>query len=197
MTDKKASIRVGRPRSTESQQAILEATWKLLKKITVRDLSIEGIAKEAGVGKTTIYRWWSSKTAVVVDALMVHVITEISFTESDNAQEALLKQVSSVVKALSGENGRIVAGIIAEGQTDKEALQDFRDRFLLPRREAAKEVIIQGIKTGEFDCNLDPELAMDILYGSIYCRLLLEHLPLDPEFSYSMPEMILKCLKKK
>ncbi len=165
MADKKAIIRVGRPRSTESQQAILDATWKLLKKITVRDLSIEGIAKEAGVGKTTIYRWWSSKTAVVVDAFMARLITDISFTASDNVQEALLKQVSLVVKALSGENGRIVAEIIAEGQTDKEALQNFRDRFLLPRREAAKEVIIQGIKTGEFNSNLDPELAMDILYG--------------------------------
>jgi AcrR family transcriptional regulator len=196
MADKKATIRTGRPRSIESQQAILDATWKLLKKISVRDLSIEGIAKEAGVGKTTIYRWWSSKTAVVVDAFMTRVITDICFRESDNAQEELLKQIASVAKALSGENGRIVAEIIAEGQTDKEALQDFRDRFLFPRREAAKQVIIQGIKTGEFNSNLDLELTMDILYGPIYYRLLLGHLPLNQEFSSLMPEMALKCLKK-
>jgi AcrR family transcriptional regulator len=196
MADKKATIRTGRPRSIESQQAILDATWKLLKKISVRDLSIEGIAKEAGVGKTTIYRWWPSKTAVVVDAFMTRVITDICFSESDNAQEELLKQIASLAKALSGENGRIVAEIIAEGQTDKEALQDFRDRFLFPRREAAKQVIIQGIKTGEFNSNLDLELAMDILYGPIYYRLLLGHLPLNQEFSSLMSEMALQCLKK-
>ncbi|GAA6621062.1 TetR/AcrR family transcriptional regulator [Scytonema sp. NUACC26] len=187
----------GRPRSVEAEQAILNATWKLLEEGTVRDLSIEAIAREAGVGKTTIYRWWPSKTAVVIDAFLAKVISEIPFPEESSAAQALLGQVISLVKAFSGDYGRIVAEIIAEGQGDKEALENFRKRFLLPRRLSARAIIEKGIQSGEFDPNLDPELAMDILYGPIYYRLLVGHLPLDEEFARSLPERALRCFLNK
>ena len=186
-------VSAGRPRSIESQQAILNATWKLLIEGKVRDLSIEAIAREAGVGKTTIYRWWSSKTAVVIDAFLAKVTSEIPFPEESSAAFVLKGQVTSLVKAFSGEYGRIVAEIIAEGGGDKEALNSFRERFLLPRRAIAQAVIETGIQNGEFDANLDPELAMDLLYGPIYYRLLVGHLPLDEEFAIALPERVLRC----
>ncbi|MBD2772739.1 TetR/AcrR family transcriptional regulator [Iningainema tapete] len=187
----------GRPRSVEAEQAILNATWKLLIEGTVRDLSIEAIARAAGVGKTTIYRWWQSKTAVVIDAFLAKVTNEIPFPDKSSATEALTEQVISLVKAYSGDYGRIVAEIIAEGQGDKEALENFRQRFLLPRRLAARAVIEKGIQSGEFDPNLDAELAMDILYGPIYYRLLIAHLPLNEEFALSLLERALRCFLKK
>lgn len=183
----------GRPRSVESQQAILNATWKLLMEGTVRDLSIEAIAREAGVGKTTIYRWWSSKTAVVIDAFLAKVTSEIPFPKEYKAAQALKGQVISLVKAFSGDYGRIVGEIIAEGRGDKEALKSFRERFLLPRRAIALAVIERGIQSGEFDPNLDPEMAMDILYGPIYYRLLVGHLPLDEKFAIALGERALRC----
>lgn len=195
MSEKKAPKCAGRPRSLQSQEAILCATWKLLETTTLRDLSIEAIAKQAGVGKTTIYRWWSSKTTVVIDAFMNKVTPEIPFLETRSATEALNAQVASIVKVFSGDYGQIVAEIIAEGQADNEALENFRDRFLLPRRQAARAIIQQGIDTGEFDQKLDPELAMDILYGPIYYRLLIEHLPLDEDFAVNLPERVLRCFQ--
>jgi hypothetical protein len=70
-----------------------------------------------------------------------------------------------------------------------------RDRFLYPRRAAAKAILQQGIENGEFDLNLDLELAIDILYGAIYFRLLVGHLPLDEQFSQKLPQWALKALK--
>jgi AcrR family transcriptional regulator len=195
MSQPPATKQIGRPRSEESKAAILATTWELLKTTSLRDLSIEAIARQSGVGKTTIYRWWPSKVAVVMDAFVENVLTVTSFPENLSATEAIAQQMTSLVQAFSGEYGRIVAQIIAEGQADPEALASYRDRFIYPRRAAAKIIIQQGIENGEFDPNLDPELAIDILYGAIYFRLLVGHLPLDRQFAQELPRWALKGLK--
>lgn len=198
MTDEiKPNKRSGRPRSEQSKEAILNTTWKLLQAGTVKDLSIEAIAREAGVGKTTIYRWWSSKAAVIVDAFMAQVEPEIPATEVESAIVALKEQITLFIKAFTGDNGRIVAEIIAEGQASSEALKSFRDRFILPRREAASSLIEKGIKLGEFDESLNPELALDVLYGSLYYRLMVGHLPIDDNFAQHLPDVVMKGLAKR
>ena len=186
---------IGRPRSEESKTAILDATWKLLKTTTLRDLSIEAIARESGVGKTTIYRWWSSKAAVVMDAFPEKVSPEIQFPKDVSATEALTSQMAALVKAFSGEYGRIVAQIIAEGQADPAVLASYRDRFLSARRAAAKAILQQGIESGEFNPDIDLELAIDILYGAIYLRLLVGHLPLDRQFARELSQQALKVVE--
>jgi AcrR family transcriptional regulator len=186
---------IGRPRSEESKAAILDATWELLKTTSLRDLSIEAIARTSGVGKTTIYRWWANKAAVVMDAFFEKLMPEIQFPQGVSATVAIAQQMASLVQAFSGEYGRIVAQIIAEGQADPEALASYRDRFIYPRRAATKVIIQQGIENGEFDPSLDPELAIDILYGTIYFRLLVAHLPLDRQFAEELPRWALKVLK--
>ncbi|MBE9168415.1 TetR/AcrR family transcriptional regulator [Pleurocapsales cyanobacterium LEGE 06147] len=187
--------RIGRPRSEESRAAILDATWKLLKTTTLRDLSIEAIARESGVGKTTIYRWWSNKAAVVMDAVLEKLSPEIQFPQGLSATETIRQQMMALIKAFSGEYGRIVAQMIAEGQACPETLERYRDRFLYPRRDAAKAIIQQGIESGEFDPHLDPELAIDILYGPIYFRLLVGHLPLNQQFADELPQWALRAIK--
>lgn len=197
MEETKPNKRSGRPRSEQSKEAILNTTWKLLQAGTVKDLSIEAIAREAGVGKTTIYRWWSSKAAVIVDAFMAQVESEIPATEAESAIVALKEQITLLIKAFTGENGRIVAEIIAEGQASSEALKSFRDRFILPRREAAKALIEKGILLGEFDESLNPELALDVSYGSLYYRLMVGHLPIDDDFAEHLPDIVMKGLAKR
>ncbi|NEZ64019.1 TetR/AcrR family transcriptional regulator [Leptolyngbyaceae cyanobacterium CCMR0082] len=190
------SASVGRPRSWESKQAILTAAWKLLQTYSVRKVSIEAVAREAGVGKTTIYRWWPSKAAVIVDAFLAQVEPSLPFPKTDTASASLALQMRQVVKILSGDVGRIVAQIIAEGQCDPEALGSFCDRFLKPRRNAARHIILQGIESGEFAPDIDPNLAMDILYGPIYYRLLVKHLPLDEAFAAALHKQAIVSILK-
>ncbi len=194
MPQTSASRQIGRPRSEESKAAILEATWQLLKTMTLRDLSIEAIARASGVGKTTIYRWWPSKAAVVMDAFSEKVSPEIQFPKNLSATAAIAKQMAALVKAFSGEYGRIVAQIIAAGQADPDVLASYRDRFLSPRRAAAKAIVQQGIESGEFNPDIDIELAIDILYGAIYFRLLVGHLPLDSQFARELSQQALKVV---
>ena len=186
---------MGRPRSVESERAILAAVWKLLQETSVRKISVEAIAREAGVGKTTIYRWWTSKAAVIVDAFLARVETALPFPEAGSSAERIRVQMTNLVKVFRGDVGRIVAQIIAEGQSDTEALDSFRERFLTPRRNAAQQVIEMGMESGEFDAKLDPALAMDMLYGPIYYRLLVQHLPSDEAFAEELTERALACLQ--
>src|SRR5690348_6191404 len=116
-------------RSETSRSAILQATIKLLEDTTVQRLSIEAIAKEAGVGKTTIYRWWPSKAAVVIDAFMEHHLVKTPIPQDVPVRDALITHLRSLIRQYRGPTGRLVAQIIAESQYDAQTLDDFRTRF--------------------------------------------------------------------
>ena len=81
--------RAGRPRSETTRRKILEATVHLLEDVTVQSLTIEAIAREAGVGKATIYRWWDSKALVVIDAFIEHHIVRTPMPRDLPPAEAL------------------------------------------------------------------------------------------------------------
>ena len=183
----------GRPRSEAARQAILGATRALLATTTIRELTIEAIAKKAGVGKTTIYRRWPSKVAVVIDAIEA-IVPRSRLIASKRVSEALQAQVRHLVEQYRGRYGRIVAELIAEGQADPAVLAAFRERFLLRRRAVARDLIEHGKATGEFDPHLDTDLACDIIYGPVYYRLLVAHLPLDDEFADALSQRVFMAL---
>ena len=119
----------GRARSEASRRAILNATLKLLEQQTVQQVTIESIAKKAGVGKATIYRWWASKASVVIDAFVQNHVVHTPMPKGVSAQEALTQHMRLLIEQYSGWPGRVVAQILAEGQADPEVLREFRERF--------------------------------------------------------------------
>jgi AcrR family transcriptional regulator len=183
----------GRPRSEAARQAILEATKSLLETTTVRDLTIEAIARKAGVGKTTIYRWWSSKAAVVIDTLEA-AVPHARLAECKSVTAALSEQVRLLIEQYRGPYGRIMAELIAEGQANPGLLAEFRERFLMRRRAVARDLIEHGKSIKEFDPNIDTDLVCDMIYGSIYYRLLIGHLPLDSAFAEALPKHVFGAL---
>jgi len=186
---------VGRPRSQAARQSILNATVRLLDQNCVQNLAIECIAREAGVGKATIYRWWPNKAAIVIDALFAAAVEKTYFEKSISAAEAISNHLSRFVAFLSGSQGRIVGQIIAEGQSDPSVLENFRQAFLMHRRAAVREILEHGIGQGEFGPDLDVELATDLIYGPVWYRLLAGHQPLDEAFAKSLAIMSIRALK--
>lgn len=156
---------------------------KLLEETTVQKLSIEAIAKEAGVGKTTIYRWWPSKAAVVIDAFMEHHLVNTPIPEDVPVREALRTHLRSLVRQYRSPAGRLVAQIIAESQYDPQTLADFRGRFWDGRRAAVTGLIKRGIRDGEIRDGLDAELVTELLYSPVYLRLLFGHRPLSEKYA--------------
>ena len=187
----------GRPRCQVARQAILDATVRLLEHVTLQNLAIECIAREAGVGKATIYRWWPNKAAIVIDAFFEEVVPRTTFEKAPTAAAAIQRQAARIVKVLNGRQGRIVAQIIAEGQSDPSVLDYFRGMFLRRRRAAAAEVIQAGIDSGEFIADLDIELAIDLIYGPMWYRLLVAHQPLDRAFAETLPRLATAAISRR
>lgn len=184
----------GRPRCQVARKAILEATARLLDRVSLQNLAIECIAREAGVGKATIYRWWPNKAAIAIDAFFEDVAPRSNFERAATAAETLQRQAARIVKILNGRQGRIVAQIIAEGQSDPSVLEYFRAMFLRNRRALATEIIRAGIDSGEFRSDLDVEVAIDLIYGPMWYRLLVGHQPLDRHFAETLPRLATAAL---
>lgn len=187
--------RQGRPRCPDAECSILKATMEMLRTMPAREISIEAIARKAKVGKTTIYRWWPNRAAILIDAFLYEVSTDLDYRPAATAEETLRRQLRAVVRWLSGHTGKIIADIICEGHADPGALEVYREKFLEPRRTAARELIEQGQQAGEFRKDVCPEVAIDLLYGPIYYRLLVGHLPLNAKYATALVDAAMQGLR--
>jgi AcrR family transcriptional regulator len=185
----------GRPRSEVSRTAILDATRRLMTHTSVRDLSIEAIAKKAEVGKTTIYRWWPNKVAVVIEAyaeqLDMHMLTAGNESPRDN----LIRQVERLVRQLRGKNGRIIADLLAEAQSDAKVLEQFNRFYMDARRASLRQTIVQGQKNADFSANLHSDMAVDMVLGPIILRLMSGEDAMDEDFANAYPEIAADALR--
>jgi AcrR family transcriptional regulator len=176
--------RRGRPRSVAaaSHDAILGAVYDLLHGKSVRDLTIEEVARQAGVGKPTIYKWWPSKAALVMAMLDERIVENVSAAGARNAEEAIRGLVTELVRRFNGFLGKVAVEILAEGQSEPGVLQEYRDRYLSKRRACASEVIERAQASGEFRKDIDPQVLIDMIFGPIYYRRLVRHQKLDERF---------------
>ncbi len=181
----------GRPRSEHARQAILRSTLKLLQHTGFPDLRIEAIAADAGVGKATVYRWWPSKGALVVDAFASGTEDKLHFPDTGSVYRDVSLQMNQFLGILHTRRGRIVAALLGAGQSDPELLEAFRERFLRPRRQEAYKTLRRGIERGELPENLDLDLVLDILYGAIYMRFLVRHDELNESYVKAVCQLVL------
>jgi AcrR family transcriptional regulator len=172
----------GRPRSQAARVSILRSALNLLGKNGFAELTIEEIAAEANVGKTTVYRWWPHKAALVADAFASGATRRLHFPDTGSVVADMSQQMRQLIKVFRGRQGRIVSAILAGGQSDKELISAFRERFLWPRRQEAYATLQRGIRRGELRKDIDKDLLLDSLYGPIYMRFLIRHDSLTADF---------------
>jgi AcrR family transcriptional regulator len=182
----------GRPRSPETQEKILKAAYEMLNEVGFMDLTIEGVAARAEVGKPTIYRRWKTKAALAMDAFLEAVNPEIAFSDTGSVIEDFRQQMYKIVKLMNSLKGEVLASVIGCGQSNEELIAAFRDNWLTPRRNEAKKVFQRGIARGELRENIDVEVAIDALYSPLFYRLLLKHQPLTEKFVNELVELVMK-----
>src|SRR5246127_1993310 len=186
--------RKGRPPSemAASHAAIMEAVYALLQKKSVRDLTIEEVAKRAKVGKPTLYKWWQTKATLVLAMLSERMARNLEKPTVLTAEESLRFRVRSLIGAFNGPFGKIVAGLIAESQSEPGVLQEFFDRWVSPRRTATIADLQRGKNAGELRSEAEPELLNDAIFGAIYYRMLLRSAPLSRRFGEELVEQVLR-----
>ncbi len=176
--------RRGRPRSEKARLAILEAAAELLLERGLSAVSMDAVAERAGVSKATIYRWWPTKETLALDALYNEWAAAQPPARSTGSLRgdllALLRPWSRL--ASSRPYGRVIAGLVTEAQMNPEFAEVYLARFVEPRRELARAVFRRAIERGEIPANTKVEVALDLLYGALYHRLLHGHAPLNDRF---------------
>jgi len=181
----------GRPRSEQARVSILRSTLKLLGKKGFSDLTIEDVAQRAAVGKATVYRWWPNKGALIADAFASSTTRKLRFPDTGSLYNDMSRQMRQLIRVFRSPRGRIVSAILAAGQSDKDLIAAFRDRFLWPRRREAYETLRRAIVRGELHKDTDLNLLLDSLYGPIYMRFLIRHDELTPDFVDRLCAMVL------
>ncbi|MGA9308212.1 MAG: TetR/AcrR family transcriptional regulator [Candidatus Sulfotelmatobacter sp.] len=181
----------GRPRSEQARLAILRSTLKLLGKSGFSELTIEAVANHAGVGKATVYRWWSNKAALIADAFASSTTRKLHFPDTGSVRTDMSQQMRQLIKIFGSRRGRIVSAILGGGQSDRDLITAFRERFLWPRRQEAYATLRRGILRGELRKDVDMDLILDSLYGPIYMRFLIRHGKLTPDFVDNLCELVL------
>ncbi|MET3803225.1 AcrR family transcriptional regulator [Nakamurella sp. UYEF19] len=182
-------------RSDRSRVAVLEAAWILFEQRGLRDLTVDAVAAQAGVSKATIYRWWPSKSAVVLDALDKHLSPLIPFPDTGSAVEDLRTQLRSVVVLLTTTTaGAAFLSLIAESRHDVTLAKALTERYLAGRRDAAAAVLARGLQRGELRPGLDIPTTIDALYGAVYYRLLVSHARTDTDYADKLVDALAHTL---
>ncbi len=184
-----------RRRSKQAHEAIIAATLELIEEKGYLRLSIEGIATRAGVGKQTIYRWWPSKAALIIEAYSQKVTSNFQSPDNGSLQldlEELLITIFARIRI--PPSSKVMTGLIAEAQTAPEVAEQFYTGFIKKRREMVFGLIQKGIDRGEVHRDTDMDIAADTLFGPMWYRLLLGHGPLDQKFAKKLVQQVLAGL---
>lgn len=169
-------------RNERSRRAILAATITLIGELGYDRVSVEAIAKRAGVGKQTIYRWWPSKGAVALEALDESLASVVDFPDSGHIVDDLRVQMTGVTHLLGEtEVGPVYQGLLAAAQSDPALSRAHLEQVIAPATVACHERIARAVERGEIRADADPQALIDMLYGAIYYRLLLHTRPLETE----------------
>lgn len=178
----KEIAKAGRPRSEELHQAILKAALDLVLEMGFRKVSVEAIAAKTGVGKTTIYRRWPNKAAVVMEAFLAQLRPAAFFPKAEGAIDRIRLQMHVTAKAFRGRDGALVRALLAEAQFDPDLAKAFREKWTLPRRKLVSGILQEAIDQGAVRLDIDVESAIDSLYSPIYYRLMIGTGPISDAF---------------
>ena len=186
----------GRPRSEKARIAILDAAGALLLTRGLGAVSMAEVAERAGVSTATIYRWWPTKETLALDALHHEwAAAGPPARETGSLRKDLFSLLRPWVRLIGKQPyGRVIAALITEAQTDSAFAQQYKERFVEPRRAPARSMLARAIERGELPPTTNIELALDLLYGPVYHRLLHGHAPLNERFLRDLVETVVAGL---
>jgi AcrR family transcriptional regulator len=190
----------GRPRSEKASKAILEAAMELLFDQGLHAMSMDDVARRAGVSKATIYRWWPSKERLALDALAAEwaATPPAASQDTGSLRGDLLVRFGPWIRRLNSKPyALVVAGLIAEAQTNPDFAELYRRHFVQPRRDATRALLAAARDREEIASDTDLEVTLDLLYGPIYHRLLHGHAPLTEDFAQQVIDTVITAISEK
>ena len=168
------NARTGRRRSDAATAAVLSAALKLAHELGPERVTIERIAADAGVAKTTIYRRWSNAAAVVMDAFLTEIDPLIVYRQGESLEETFRNALSDLDRALDANRRNLLRHLVGAAQRDRDLERAFWDNWIEPRRaEGHKAIQAAGLSREQGD------VLLDLLFGAFYYRMLIPYAEID------------------
>ncbi|OXM51201.1 TetR/AcrR family transcriptional regulator [Amycolatopsis alba] len=165
--------RSGNQRDEAARLAVLHAADDLLVEHGFARLTIEAIARQAGVAKQTIYRWWPSKVEILLDTLIEDSEKRFAVPAEKSTEDVIRGYFRGYARFVTRDPaGQVLLALIAEAQHNPETAKSLHDRYLGPRRELERELLARGIEAGEVSTSLDLDATIDAVVGPIVYRAL-------------------------
>lgn len=184
---------MGRPRDARADRAILAATLELIAELGLHEFRTEDVAARAGVGKGAIYRRYGSKDELVTAAVAALVSEEIAVPDTGSTRADLLALMREAVELYRGSlAGRVMPNLVGAMAQRPELARAVRDGFLAARRAALTDVLRRGIERGDLRPDLDIQLALDVLGGPLFYRLLITGGSIDEPLAEGVADLILR-----
>jgi AcrR family transcriptional regulator len=177
----------GRKRSDHAHEAILAATRATLQELGYNQMTVEGIASQAGVGKATIYRWWPTKAELVIEAISHLVEDPPPLTGHSHADVRAM--IDRMIGVMAGPVGQVLPAIASELAENAAARKRLAD-LLGPVRAANQAVLLSAAGRGDLPHDIDTAAVLDTLAGAILFRRLMLR-PLDADFAEQLTNFVL------
>lgn len=184
--DDSSARSTGRPRSEASQASILEAAYNMLCSSPIADISTVHIARSAGVSPATIYRWWPSKEALLLDAFLHTTDRELVLRADGSPLDRLRDYLLQTGRLFTGESGLVVARLLTAIQDNAALRRDFMARIYSPHDKEIRAVVMEAILQHQLPDAVDVGIFLDSMIGPLLVRLLIRHERIDEQFVASV-----------
>ncbi len=170
----------GRPRSTQCDQAIVDATLAILAEGGYGPLTMAGVATRAGVSTATLYRRWDSKDELVIGALTsMSDQASRGVPDTGSLRDDLTALLTRMTEVLTGPGGRIIEGLLSEAIRNKQLAETLRARLNQPRFAELSVIFERAAERGEIPPVADPSVALSLVTGPVQQRLFITGEPVD------------------
>ena len=170
----------GRPRSEERRDAVLAAAMDLIQEDDLRRASVDRISARSGVSTATIYKWWPNRTAVAIDALLHQLTADVPVPDTGSAAEDFRLTLRGIMRFYTSPLGVIYAQLVGEAQFNPTERERIRTHLVDVRCAALRKIWDRGIARGELDPNVDPEVALGLIFGAAMYRRATAYAGLTP-----------------
>ncbi|MBV8933269.1 MAG: TetR/AcrR family transcriptional regulator [Kutzneria sp.] len=176
----------GRPRSEQARRAVLDAALTLCRRDSYQATTMKGIADLAGVGRQTVYRWWPTKSEVFLEAVIDLIDAQrAALPDTGDARRDVELFLADTFTGTPSVAREAVAGLMADAQQDPGFANRLQGRLLAPRRATLRELLARGGFTPP-----DLDLLVDVVFGTMWYRLLSRHAPVDGELATQLSRLL-------
>lgn len=179
----------GRPRSEEARQAILTAAYELLRESPLCAITSADLADRAGVSKATLYRWWPSKEAILLDGYFACLAGGIEAPSSDDPLADLFESVRMGYETMSGPDGEVFADLVAASRFDEQLQEALNEQLNGPRCQDTVRLLQAAVDAGQIPPVENPDLVIEMIYGPLFSRLMTGE-EIEPGLSDSILETL-------